>query len=158
GSGAIALGLAAAGADVHMVESFGPAVANAQEAARAQRVALSAECGDVSSVLRALKMRNASFDCAIVNPPRRGMSSVAREWLARFDLSTIGYVSCDPDTLARDLDHFVRLGYATASLHPLDMIPLTDEVETVAILRKAPIPTPRVLYQDDEIVIVEKGP
>jgi 23S rRNA (uracil1939-C5)-methyltransferase len=70
----------------------------------------------------------------------------------------IVYVSCDPDTLARDLDHFGRLGYATTSLRPLDMIPLTDEVETVAVLRRAAIPQARVVFDDEDVIIVDKGP
>ena len=67
-------------------------------------------------------------------------------------------MSCDPETLARDLDHFGRLGYATTTLRPLDMIPLTDEVETVAVLRRSGVPLPRVVYEDREIVVVDKGP
>jgi 23S rRNA (uracil1939-C5)-methyltransferase len=37
------------------------------------------------------------------------------------------------------------------------MIPLTDEVETIAVLRRIGVPAPRVLYEDDEILIVDKG-
>src|SRR5207245_1854553 len=70
----------------------------------------------------------------------------------------IVYVSCDPETLARDLDHFTRLGYAPASLHPLDMIPLTDEVETIAVIRRSDVPAPRIHYEDDDVVIVDKSP
>jgi 23S rRNA (uracil1939-C5)-methyltransferase len=158
GSGAIALALAAAGADVHLIESFGPAVEQARAAAEMQKLPLTAEQADAAGALRAMLERGEKFDAAVVNPPRRGMSAVAREWLARFDLGVLAYVSCDPDTLARDLDHLARLGYGTASLRPLDMIPLTDEVETLALLRKGAIPTPRVVFEDDEILIVEKGP
>ena len=158
GSGAIALGLAAAGAELHLIESFAPAAAHAEQAALSQGLSLKAECADVSAALRSLKERGATFDCAVVNPPRRGMTAMAREWVTRFDLSMIAYVSCDPDTLARDLDHLGRLGYATSNLRPLDMIPLTDEVETIALLRKTSVPVPRVAYEDEEILIVEKGP
>jgi 23S rRNA (uracil1939-C5)-methyltransferase len=158
GSGAIALGLAAVGATVHLVESFAPAVAHAKQAAELQGLRLTGECGDVSSSVRVLAEKKEPFDAAVVNPPRRGMSPTAREWLARLAPQTIAYVSCDPDTLARDLDHFLRLGYATSELRPLDMIPLTDEVETIAVLRRATVPAPRALYEDDEILIVEKGP
>ncbi len=158
GSGAIALGLAAAGARVRMIESFAPAVAQARAAADAQRLAVETECGDVTSGLRGLVERKERFDAVVVNPPRRGTSPQAREWLARLEPQLLAYVSCDPETLARDLDHLVRLGYAASALRPLDMIPLTDEVETVAILRRAGVPLPRVLYQDAEILIVEKSP
>jgi 23S rRNA (uracil1939-C5)-methyltransferase len=158
GSGAIALGLAAAGASVHLVESFAPAVAQARAAAQTQGLDVEAECADVAGALRALVERRARFDAAVVNPPRRGTSPVAREWLARLEPAVVAYVSCDPETLARDLDHLARLGYSAASLRPLDMIPLTDEVETVAVLRRGGVPLPRIAHEDREILVVEKGP
>jgi 23S rRNA (uracil1939-C5)-methyltransferase len=158
GSGAISLSLAAKGMEVVLVESFAPAVAQAEAAAAAQGLRLRAECGDAASALRSMHERGERFDAAIVNPPRRGMSATARDALARFDLAVVAYVSCDPDTLARDLDHLSRLGYGATQLRPLDMIPLTDEVETVAILRRVAVPPPRVAYEDEQIVIVEKGP
>lgn len=158
GSGAIALGLAAAGAEVHLVESFAPSVAQAREAAHAQSLPVHAQCADVATALRVFLHENHRFDVAVANPPRRGMSPSAREGLARLEPQLIAYVSCDPDTLARDLDHFARLGYAATSLRPLDMIPLTDEVETVALLHRAGSQLPRVIYADDEIVIVDKSP
>jgi 23S rRNA (uracil1939-C5)-methyltransferase len=157
GSGTIALALAQAGADVHLVESFAPAAGHAAQAARSQNLPIRAEAADVASSLRRLVEQNASFDGAVVNPPRRGMSPLARELVARLDIGTLAYVSCDPDTLARDLDHLSRLGFTIATLRPLDMIPLTDEVETIAVLRRVGVPSPKVLYEDDEILIVDKG-
>jgi 23S rRNA (uracil1939-C5)-methyltransferase len=139
GSGAIALSLAHAGADVHLVESIAAVADHAERAARSQVLPVRAEAADVVSALRRLEEQRASFDAVVVNPPRRGMSPV------------------DPDTLARDLDHFSRLGFTISTLRPVDMIPLTDEVETVAVLRRVPAPAPKVLYGDDEILIVEKG-
>lgn len=157
GSGAIALAVAAAGADVHLVESFAPAAAHAAEAARAAGLSLRAEAADVATALRRIAAEGTRYHAAVVNPPRRGMGPLARELLARLSLDTMAYVSCDPDTLARDLDHFARLGWTVATLRPLDMIPLTDEVETIALLRRVAPPPPRVLYEDDEILIVDKG-
>jgi 23S rRNA (uracil1939-C5)-methyltransferase len=157
GSGAIALALADGGADVHMVESFAPAVANVEEAARRAKLTVRAEASDVATALRRLSDQRAQFDSAVANPPRRGMSPLARELLARLEVPLVAYVSCDPDTLARDLDHFTRLGYGITTLRPLDMIPLTDEVETIALLRRSGLPTPRVAWEDEEILIVEKG-
>jgi 23S rRNA (uracil1939-C5)-methyltransferase len=158
GSGSIALGLAAAGARVHMVESFPPAVEKAREAARAQGLDVQAQCADVAEFLQGLWQGRERFDAAVLNPPRRGTSPATREWLARLEPQTIVYVACDPETLARDLDHFARLGYATSSLHPLDMIPLTEEVETVAVLHRTGPPRARVVYEDDQVLVVEKGP
>jgi 23S rRNA (uracil1939-C5)-methyltransferase len=156
GSGAIGLSLAALGARVHLVESFGPATESARRAAEAQGLPLTVTNADSATALRGLVERGEKFDAIVVNPPRRGMSAQARELCALTGAPVVAYVSCDPDTLARDLDHLARLGYSASSLQPLDMIPLTDEVETVAILRKGALSAPRVAYTDDDIVIVEK--
>lgn len=157
GSGAIALALAHAGANVHLVESFAASAAHADEAARSQDLPVRAEAADVSSALRRLTEDKARFDGVVVNPPRRGMSPLSRELVARLDTPVLAYVACDPDTLARDLDHFSRLGFTISTLRPVDMIPLTDEVETIALLRRIGVPPPKVLYEDDEILIVDKG-
>jgi 23S rRNA (uracil1939-C5)-methyltransferase len=158
GSGAISLGLAAAGARVRMVEAFEPSVEQANSAAREQNLDVEAECADAGAALRALGEAGEHFDGAVLNPPRRGTDPLVREMLARVAPDVVAYVSCDPRTLARDLDHFARLGYRPDRLEPFDMIPLTEEVETVAILRRADIPAPHVLYEDGEVVIVEKAP
>ncbi len=157
GSGAIALALAQAGADVHLVESFAPAVAHVDEAAKRARLPVRAEAADVASALRRFAEQKATFDAAVVNPPRRGMSPLARELLTRLETPIIAYVSCDPDTLARDLDHFTRLGFGVTTLRPLDMIPLTDEVETIALLRRSGLLAPKVMWEDEEVLVVDKG-
>jgi 23S rRNA (uracil1939-C5)-methyltransferase len=157
GSGAIALSLAHLGATVHLVESSPVAAAHADAAARAQGLPLRAEAADVVSALRRLDEQKAPFDAVVVNPPRRGMSPLARELVARLDVPALAYVACDPDTLARDLDHFSRLGFTVSTLRPLDMIPLTDEVETIAVLRRIGVPTPNVLYEDEEVLVIDKG-
>ncbi len=159
GSGAIGLALAAAGARVTLVESFAPAAEQAAATARAQGLPLEAECADVAAALQSRAARGAErFDLVVVNPPRRGTSPKVREALARLAPAAVAYVSCDPDTLARDLAHLARLGYQASALRPLDMIPLTDEVETVAVLRPAAPAPARVLYEDDEVLAVDKGP
>ena len=157
GSGAIALALAAAGANVTMVESFAPAVEQAVETARSGGKKLVAICVDVKDALLTLR-RTGSFDAAVVNPPRRGLDPVVRTRLAELGTSVIVYVSCQPSTLARDLDHLARLGFSARSLAPFDMIPLTDQVETVAVLRRTPPTAPVVLYEDGEVMIVDKPP
>jgi 23S rRNA (uracil1939-C5)-methyltransferase len=141
-----------------MVESFPPATRNARSAAEAQGIQLDVYTGDVARAAAAMAAAGERFDAVVMNPPRRGVSPAARRSVAHLGASLAVYVSCDPDTLARDLDHLGRLGYVAAGLAPFDMIPLTEEVETVCILRRSlPIP-PRVVYEDDEILVVDKGP
>lgn len=158
GSGAIALGLASSGADVVLVESFAPAAARAEAAGREQGLPLSVVHSDVADALDWLRRRGEAFDVVVVNPPRRGVSVEARKGLALTRARTLVYLSCDPDTLARDIDYLARAGFRAAELVPIDMIPLTDQVETLAVLERAPVPGPRCLYEDDEVRAVEKGP
>ncbi len=99
-----------------------------------------------------------TFDAVVMNPPRRGVSPAAREAIALLGAPLLIYVSCDPDTLARDLNHFSRLGYNASEIAPFDMIPLTEEVETVCVLRRSPPAPPRVIYEDEDILVVDKGP
>jgi 23S rRNA (uracil1939-C5)-methyltransferase len=159
GSGAISIALASAKNRVTMVESFAPATHNARIAAEAQGLTdLDVRTGDVAEVVSSLAATDEKFDIVVMNPPRRGVSPGSREAIARLGAPMLVYVSCDPDTLARDLDHYARLGYTTNEIVPLDMIPLTEEVESVAVLRRSPSPAPRVFYEDDDVLIVEKGP
>jgi 23S rRNA (uracil1939-C5)-methyltransferase len=158
GSGAISIALARARMRVTMVESFAPAAQSARVAAAAQKLdALDVRTGDAAEIAASLAAAGERFDAVVVNPPRRGVSPSAREAVARMAAPLVVYVSCDPDTLARDLDHLSRLGYAPSELAPLDMIPLTEEVETVSVVRRALPPAPRVFYEDDEVVVVEKA-
>ncbi len=157
GSGAFALELAARGAQVLLVESFAPAAAQAAADATRRGHPIETVASDASRALAELLSGGRTFDAAVVNPPRRGVPPAAREALASLGPEVIAYVSCDPETLARDLDHFARLGYRASELEPFDMIPLTDHVETVAVLRRAEASRPRVLYEDDDVLAVAKG-
>jgi 23S rRNA (uracil1939-C5)-methyltransferase len=159
GSGAISIALAHAHNSVMMVETFAPAANNARTAAEAQHLTgLEVRTGDVAEVVSELVDAGETFDAVVMNPPRRGVSPAAREMIALLGAPLLIYVSCDPDTLARDLDHLSRLGYTASELVPFDMIPLTEEVETVCVLRRSPPSPPRVLYEDEDVVVVDKGP
>lgn len=157
GSGAMAMALASGGAEVDTVESFAPASDAASRAAKARSLSVRALAGDAEVVARRLAAEGARYDLIVVNPPRRGLSAGLREALSALGAPRVAYVSCEPTTLARDLDHLARLGYRASRLWPLDMIPLTDEVETLAVLeRTAPLP-PRVIHAEDDAIFVEKG-
>ena len=158
GSGALSLPLAALGAQVTLVESFGPAAEAAGRAAHEQGIRhFAVRHGDAALVVRELSRTGSTFDAVIANPPRRGLAPVVRRALAELNAPLIAYVSCDPETLARDLDHFVRLGYRTPAVAPVDMIPLTDQVETVAFLTPSSPPAPRILFEDDDVYVTEKA-
>jgi 23S rRNA (uracil1939-C5)-methyltransferase len=156
GTGAIALSLAQLGHAVTLVESYPPAAGLALRAAQAQRLPVEVVTGDVASITKVLAGAGAQFDVTVANPPRRGLSPAAREALAALAAPTIVYVACDLDNLTRDVDHLTRLGFELESLQPLDMLPLTEEIEVVAVLRRCAPPAPTLLYADSDVVALDK--
>ncbi len=156
GSGSTGLTIARRGFAVTSVESYAPASAAAGERAAREGLAFTAVAGEAASV--AADERPGAFDLVVVNPPRRGLEPEVRRAIGRLGPRAVAYMSCDPATLARDLAHLARLGYvARGELGPNDMIPLTDEVETLAVLVRGAAPAPVVLGERAGLVAVAKA-
>jgi 23S rRNA (uracil1939-C5)-methyltransferase len=60
--------------------------------------------------------------------------------------------------LARDLAHLESCGWAARGLTPFDMIPLSEGVESLVVLEPAPPAPLPVLYQDEQLLVVDKPP
>jgi 23S rRNA (uracil1939-C5)-methyltransferase len=158
GSGLLSLRLAARGARPLLVESFEPAARMAERAARAQGLTLRVLAADAGTALAELVRAGERFDAVLVNPPRRGLAPDVREAIARLRPELLLYVSCEPSTLARDASHLALLGFALERATPFDMIPLSDAVEALARFTRAAPPAPRVLFEDERWLFVEKPP
>jgi 23S rRNA (uracil1939-C5)-methyltransferase len=73
----------------------------------------------------------------ILDPPREGCEAeVLDDVFAGIRPATAVYVSCNPETLARDLQLIVRHGYAIQSMQPVDMFPHTPHIETVVVMSR----------------------
>lgn len=72
-------------------------------------------------------------DFVVVNPPRAGLSERVRARLAAAPARHVAYVSCDPATLARDLQRLAE-GYDVTAIQPFDAFPQTAHVETIVWL------------------------
>ena len=77
-----------------------------------------------------------SFDCVIVDPPRKGLDSVVIDTILGLSPRKVIYVSCDPATLARDLKKLSDGGYRPETVIPVDQFPHTVHVETIVLLQK----------------------
>lgn len=154
GSGALALQLARSGAHVTAVDSHAPGIEALARAAREQGLELRARAARAETALDGAS----SPDAIIVDPPRRGLSPELRRSLARAHPKLVVYVSCEPSTLARDLSHLALLGYRSASLVPFDLIPLSDSVETLAVLEPGAPPPRRELHLDERWLVVDAPP
>ncbi len=77
------------------------------------------------------------LDRIILDPPRKGCSPELLTMLAeKAPDAKILYISCNPDTLARDLALLETLGYRAGTVQPVDLFPRTGHVETVCLLSK----------------------
>ena len=77
----------------------------------------------------------ASYDVVFMDPPRSGSTEGFINALFRLKSKKIIYVSCSPDTLARDLELLTK-GYRVEKLVPVDMFPWTEHVEAVSLLSR----------------------
>ena len=75
-----------------------------------------------------------TVDVAIIDPPRIGCAPQALEALRKLSPRRLMMVSCNPTTLAGDLDALCQSGFKLLSVRPVDMFPQTKHVETLALL------------------------
>jgi 23S rRNA (uracil1939-C5)-methyltransferase len=92
--------------------------------------------GKVEDVLPGL---SAQVDGFVIDPPRAGCQAVVLDALIQHPVARIVYVSCDPSTLARDLNILCNLHpiYHLRSIQPLDMFPQTAHIECVTVLERS---------------------
>lgn len=138
GAGTIGLYLAARAGRVIGVEAGAPAVDDARRNAQLNGIT-NAEfyTGRAEEVLPGLIKKYRAVDGAVVDPPRKGCDPVVLEALAKVGVPTLVYVSCNPATLARDLNYLAGLGYTAGAIQPVDMFPWTSHVESVCVLSKS---------------------
>jgi tRNA/tmRNA/rRNA uracil-C5-methylase (TrmA/RlmC/RlmD family) len=90
-----------------------------------------------SAVERALpRLNDPELDAVVLNPSRAGARESVLKAIAASSASRVAYLSCEPETLCRDLEALVRGGFALVSAQPIDMMPQTSQVEALALLRR----------------------
>ena len=88
-------------------------------------------CSSVEDMVESLE-KNAVF---LLNPPRKGCDRSVLQNVAKLKPKRIVYISCNPKSLARDLNLLMDLGYVSEEIHPFDLFPQTMHVETVVLLK-----------------------
>ncbi len=91
-------------------------------------------CADASDFMVKCASKGEKFDVVVVDPPRAGCSKKFLESLVKLSPEKIVYVSCNPETLARDLSFLVKNSYKVKKARPVDMFPFTSHVESVVCL------------------------
>ncbi len=92
-----------------------------------------ADAGKFMVELASLKEK---VDTVIMDPPRAGASLDFLKSLVILKPQNVVYVSCNPETLARDLSYLTRKGYRVKKIQPVDMFPHTSHVECAVNLHR----------------------
>ena len=133
GVGGIALTLARAAAEVLGIESHAGAVAGATASAALNGITNARfVAGDAAQALGQIDRA----EVVVLNPPRKGCAPEVLAEVARLAPRAIAYLSCDPETLARDLALLATRGYRARAVTPFDMLPHTPHVEALAVIER----------------------
>ena len=91
---------------------------------------------DAGVFLTQMAREGAQADVVFMDPPRSGSDEAFLSSVIRLSPERIVYISCNPQTLARDLGYLTRRGYRAVTAVPVDMFPATNSIETVCLLSK----------------------
>lgn len=91
---------------------------------------------DAGEFMTELAMQDEKVDVVIMDPPRAGSDDAFLSAMCKLGPEKIIYVSCNPETQARDLEYLVKNGYKVKGIQPVDLFPQTNHVETVVRIER----------------------
>ena len=92
--------------------------------------------GDAGEFMEGMVSEGERADVVFMDPPRTGSKEKFLTSMVKLGPSRIVYISCGPDTLARDLEFLTKHGYVTRKIQPVDMFSFTEHCEVVCLLTK----------------------
>ncbi len=96
---------------------------------------------DAGRFMRQLAEAEEKVDVVFMDPPRNGSTEEFMDALLRLYPERVVYISCNPETLARDLEYLTGKGqkgkYRVMEITPVDMFPYTDNIENVCLLQRS---------------------
>ena len=101
-------------------------------------------CNDAGRFLVNMAEAGEKADVVIMDPPRSGSTEEFMDSIAKMGAKKVVYVSCNPETLARDLAYMKKLGYKAKEAVGFDMFPATEHVETVVLLSKGEVDSKKI--------------
>lgn len=119
------------------VEINKDAVKDAKENAKLNNIGnVTFVASDAGKFMVDLANNNERIDAVIMDPARAGSDIAFLSSLVKLSPEKVIYVSCNPETLARDLMYLCKNGYKVKKIQPVDMFPHTDHVECVCLIDK----------------------
>ena len=132
GVGTFTLPLAERGCSVVAVESAGSSVRDLRRNADVAGLPVDVLGGDAVRELAGLD----GIEALVVDPPRSGLGKPAIDAIAKAAPAALAYVSCDPQTWARDVALLGQRGYRLRAATPVDMFPQTYHVEVCSLFAR----------------------
>ena len=127
------------------VELNADAVRDARNNAKANQIRnIQFYQNDAGKFLVEMAGQGAKVDVVLMDPPRSGSTEEFMSSVVRIGPERIVYVSCNPETLVRDLKYFKKKGYRVAKGVGVDMFPFTEHVETVVLLSKGEVDSKKI--------------
>ncbi len=93
--------------------------------------------GDAGEYIETAVQEGTRFDVVLTDPPRAGASVPFLRAVCRMKPKRVVYISCNLQTLARDLRYLTQRGYKAKAIQPVDMFPYTKHVETACLLSRS---------------------
>lgn len=89
---------------------------------------------DAGDFMRKMTETGQTLDVLFMDPPRAGSTTEFLSSACHLAPRCIVYISCNPETQARDVDYLTRHGYALTDIQPVDMFPHTEHIENICRL------------------------
>ena len=99
---------------------------------------------DAGKFMVQMASQNAHADVVFMDPPRSGSTEEFMDAVSILNPDRVVYVSCNPETLARDLAYFKKKGYKAEKAWAVDQFPMTGHVETVVLLSKGEVDSKKI--------------
>lgn len=93
-------------------------------------------CKDAGDFMVELAASGEKVDVVFMDPPRTGSTEVFMDALIKLAPKRVVYVSCNPETLARDLEYMTKRGYRALGGWGFDQFPFTEHVESIVLLQR----------------------
>lgn len=92
--------------------------------------------GDAGEFMENMAENGEHADVVFMDPPRIGSDKKFMSSVIKLNPLRIVYISCGPETLARDLEYLTKHGYDVRKIQPVDMFSFTDHCENICLLTK----------------------
>ena len=92
--------------------------------------------GDAGDFMEQAAMEEEKTDVVFMDPPRAGSDDAFLQSVITLSPKKVIYISCNPETQARDLQKLIKSGYRVIKIQPVDMFPHTKHIECVCVLTR----------------------